>query len=238
MWNVAINDIHIFSPHFVNQFTFGFNDIVRNQLPHVAEQVTLGDLGSGFAPERRPGRSAYDTVVSGYFDAFSRYLLNQYRKGFQYTDGLNWIVGKHSMKFGVDARQDICDQSQNFQTDAAVTFTANYTGLALADFLLGRENTFTEGSPNAGSPRTIEFAAYAQDDWKLSQRLTLNIGRCIRFYRLAMHSNHLPAQSSGQQSTVYPTAPLGYVFPGRHYRRLQYHHEFTSEQLGTASVRL
>ena len=84
----------------------------------------------------------------------------------------------------------MCDQSQNFQTDAAVTFTANYTGLALADFLLGRENTLSEGSPNAGSPRTIEFAGYVQDDWKATKRLTLNAGLCagIPSYRLAMPS--------------------------------------------------
>ena len=47
MWNVAINDIHIFSPHLVNQATFGFNYIVRNQLPHVPSQVTLEGSGRG-----------------------------------------------------------------------------------------------------------------------------------------------------------------------------------------------
>ena len=214
MWNVAINDIHIFSPHFVNQFTFGFNDIVRNQLPHVASQVSLGDLGAGFI-RAAPGPIAYDTVVSGYFDAFSRYLLNQYRKGFQYTDAVNWSLGAHTLKFGVDVRQDICDQSQSFQTDAAVTFTANYTGLALADFLLGRENTFTEGSPNGGSPRTVEFAGYIQDDWKFSKRLTLNIGlRWDPWLPFSDALNHLAQFRPGQQSTVYPTAPVGTVFPG------------------------
>src|SRR5215831_8202729 len=33
MWNIAINDIHTFSPYLINSFTFGFNDITRNQLP-------------------------------------------------------------------------------------------------------------------------------------------------------------------------------------------------------------
>lgn len=214
MWNVAINDIHIFSPSVVNQFTFGFNDIVRNQLPHVAAQVTLGDLGAGFI-RSAPGPIAYDTEVSGYFQGFSRYLLNQYRKGFQYTDGVNWIIGAHTLKFGGDVRQDMCDQSQNFQTDSQVIFTANYTGLALADFLLGRENSFTQGSPNAGSPRTVEAAAYIQDDWKATKRLTLNLGlRWDPFLPFKDATGHLAQFRPGEQSQLYPLAPLGYVFPG------------------------
>jgi hypothetical protein len=214
MWNVSISDIHIFSPRLVNQFTFGFNDVVRNQLPRVPGTETLGDLGSGFV-RSAPGPLAYDTVVSGYFQGFSRYLLNQYRKGYQFTDALNWILGSHSLKFGVDVRKDICDQSQNFQTDAAVTFTANYTGLALADFMLGRENTFTQDSPNAGSPRTTEFAAYVQDDWKFTKRFTLNMGlRWDPFLPFSDALNHLAQFRPGEQSTVYPSAPPGYVFPG------------------------
>ena len=213
-WNVAVNDIHTFTPHLVNSFTFGFNDVTRNQLPHVAAQTSLVDLGTGFI-RSAPGPIAYDTEVAGYFQAFSRYLLNQYRKYVQYTDGVNWMLGSHSLKFGADLRQSICDQSQNFQTDPQVLFTANFTGLAIADFMLGRENSFTEGAPNAGSPRTIEFAAFIQDDWKVSRRLTANLG--LRWDPWLPYKDDLNAISQfrpGEQSVVYPTAPLGYVFPG------------------------
>jgi hypothetical protein len=213
-WNVAINDIHTFSPHVVNQFTFGFNDITREQLPILAAQKSWVDFGSGFI-RSAPGPIAYDTEINSYFNAESRYLLDQYRKGFQYSDGLNWSLGSHNVKFGGDIRQSMVDQSQNFQTDPQIIFTANYTGLAAADFLLGRPNSFTEGSPNAGRPRTIEADGYVQDDWKVSRRLTLNLGlRWDPF--LPFHDlNHALSQVRlGQQSTVYPTAPVGYVFPG------------------------
>ena len=213
-WNVALNDIHTFSPRLVNQFTFGFNDVTRQQLPHVPEQKSLVDLGFGFI-RSAPGPIAYDTEVSGYFQGFSRYLLDQYRKFAQYTDALNWIRDSHSFKFGFDVRQSICDQSQNFQTDPQVIFTANYTGLAPADFLIGRPNSFTQGSPNAGSPRTLEFAAYAQDDWKVSRRLTLNLGlRWDPWLPYQDFKNALSQFRPGQQSTVFAAAPPGYVFPG------------------------
>src|SRR6266567_3068050 len=101
------------------------------------------------------------------------------------------------------------------KADPQVLFTANFTGLAIADFLLGRENTFTQGSPNAGSPRTFEVAVYAQDDWKVARRLTLNMG--LRWdpwlpYRDALHA--ISQFRQGRQSTIYPTAPPGYVFLG------------------------
>ena len=67
-WNVSVNDIHTFSPHLVNQFTFGFNDITREQLPHVPAQKSLVDLGAGFI-RSAPGPIAYDTEVAGYFRA-------------------------------------------------------------------------------------------------------------------------------------------------------------------------
>lgn len=213
-WNVSVNDIHTFSPRLVNQFTFGFNDITRNQIPQIPSQKSWVDLGSGFA-RSASGPIAYDTEINGYFNAESRYLLNQYRKGFQYSDGLNWTVGAHSLRFGGDLRQNMVDQGQNFQTDPQVLFTANYTGLSLADFIAGRENSFTQGSPNAGRPRTLEPDLYVQDTWKATRRLTLNLGlRWDPFLPYRDLNQALCQVRLGQQSTVYPTAPTGYVFPG------------------------
>ncbi len=213
-WNVSINDIHTFSARLINIFTLGFNDISRQQLPTIPEQKSWVDFGSGFV-RSAPGPIAYDTEVNPYFNAESRYLLDQYRKGYQYSDGATWIVGNHSLKFGGDFRQSAVDQSQNFQTDPQIIFTANYTGYALADFLLGRPNSFTEGSPNAGRPRTNEPDLYLQDDWKVGKRFTLNLGlRWDPFLPFKDLNQRLSQLRLGQQSTVFPTAPSGYVFPG------------------------
>jgi hypothetical protein len=213
-WNVSINDIHTFSPRLINVFTFGFNKITREQLPTIPAQKSWVDFGSGFI-RSAPGPIAYDTEINPYFNAESRYLLDQYRKGFQYSDGMTWIAGAHSLKFGGDIRQSAVDQSQNFQTDPQIIFTANYTSYALADFLLGRPNSFTEGSPNAGRPRTLDPDLYIQDDWKVSKRFTINLGlRWDPFLPFKDLNKRLSQLRLGQQSTVFPTAPLGYVFPG------------------------
>lgn len=213
-WNVSVNDIHTFTPRLINQFTFGYNNITREQFPHVAAEKSWKDFGAGFV-RSAPGPIAYDTQVSGNFRTFSRYLLNQYRKYLQFSDGLNWTLGAHTLKIGGEIRKSICDQSQKFQTDPQVIFTTNYTGFALADFLIGRPNSFTQGSPNGGKPNTFEIAAYIQDDWKVAPRLTMNVG--LRWDPWQPYSDDAHSISQfrpGQQSTVYPTAPRGTVFPG------------------------
>ncbi|MGH9666368.1 MAG: hypothetical protein ACRD9L_18220, partial [Bryobacteraceae bacterium] len=194
--------------------TFGFNDITREQLPTLPAQKSWVDFGAGIV-RSAPGPIAYDTEINSYFNAESRYLLDQYRKGFQYSDGVSWNAGAHTLKFGGDLRQSMVDQSQNFQTDPRLVFAATYTGLPAADFLIGRQTTFIEGSPNAGRPRTLETDLYVQDDWKVNRRLTLNLGLrwdpFLPFHDLNMAVSQVRL---GQQSTVFPTAPAGYVFPG------------------------
>ncbi len=213
-WNVAVNDTHTFSPRLVNVFTFGFDHITREQLPIIPEQKTWGDLGAGIV-RAAPGPIGYDTQVSGYFNAQSRYLLNQNRKTVQYSDGLSYTTGPHALKFGGDIRQSMVDQNQTFQSDPQIIFRSTFTGDAASDFLLGRPTTITEQSPNAGRPRTLELDAYLQDDWKVNRRLTLNLGlRWDPFLPFRDLDNQLAQVRLGQHSTVYPTAPSGYLFPG------------------------
>ncbi len=213
-WNASMNDTHTFSARIVNVFTFGFNDITRQQLPIIPSQKTWGDFGAGIV-RAAPGPIGYDTELNGYFNAQSRYPLNQFRKGFQYSDGLNWTVGSHTLKFGGDLRQSMVDQNQTFQSDPQVKFTSIFTGDTGADFLIGRPSTVQEQSRNAARPRTLELDAYIQDDWKVNRRLTLNLGlRWDPFLPFHDLDNELAQVRPGQQSNIYPTAPLGYVFPG------------------------
>jgi hypothetical protein len=213
-WNAAVTSSHVFSPALVNIFTFGYNDITRQQVPLIPAQKTWGDLGSGIV-RAAPGPIGYDMQVDGYFHPQSRYALNQFRKGLQYSEGLYWTKGSHTLKVGGDVRQSMLDMNQTFQSDPLVRFRATYTGDAAADFLLGLPTTVQQQSANGNRPRAIEVDAFAQDDWKASRRLTLNLGLrwdpYIPFHDLDRQFSQLRV---GQQSVVFPSAPPGYVFPG------------------------
>jgi hypothetical protein len=213
-WNLAANETHIFSSYLLNQFTFAWNDIQRVQTPEIPSQTTWGDLGAGVV-RAATGPVGYDTEVQTYFTAESRWPLSQYRHSFQYSDAVSWTHNAHTVTFGGDLRRSYTHQFQDYIADGQFIFSAVYTGNQLADFETGREQTFTQDSYNAGEPVNLTPDLFAQDDWKITRRLTLNPG--LRWNPFVPYRDKLNAVSQfrhGQQSTIYPTAPVGYVFPG------------------------
>ena len=214
-WNVSATDTYIFSARLVNTFTFGFNNIIRDQIPIVPGNKSWIDFGAGFVRAAEDPQVGFDTLVSGYFQPQARYPLHHYRKSFQFSEGLNWMTGSHYIKFGADVRRNLLSLAENFQTDPQVTFTATNTGNAASDFLIGRLATFVQIAPDTNHPRNTELGIFAQDDWKITRKLTLNLGlRFDPYFPFSDIDNRFAQVRFGQQSKLYPNAPLSYVFPG------------------------
>jgi hypothetical protein len=89
---------------------------------------------------------------------------------FQYSDTLGWVRGRHAMKFGVDFRR-FRNNNFNYGTGGTINFAS------LAAFLAGTAGSATE-TALAVTPaiRVSAFGAFAQDDFKVSPKLTLNLG--------------------------------------------------------------
>jgi hypothetical protein len=105
-------------------------------------------------------------------------------------------------------------QLTTYPAQPLVHFGNGFTGFGLADYLLGDVQTFTQGAP-AGSPvRGWQVGIFAQDQFKLKPNLTLNYG--VRWEPNLSVTGILggAAFHPGQQSTRYPNAPTGLIFPG------------------------
>jgi hypothetical protein len=215
-WSGAVTDTHILSPHLVNAFTFSYNNIRRDQQSIAPGNKSWVDLGAGFVrayPEDT--NIGWDTNITGYFRPQSRYPLHHYRQEFQFSDGINWTLGSHFLRIGADFRRNLLTMREDFQTDPAVTFNGYASGNSAADLLLGLPNQFIQIAPDANRPRNLEISAYVQDDWKISRRLTLNLGmRWDPFFPNSDPDNRFAQFRPGLQSKLFPSAPLGYVFPG------------------------
>jgi hypothetical protein len=113
------------------------------------------------------------------------YQANDFGAGttYQLVDTLSWVRGKHSLKFGFDyhwAGLNWRDGSGPgvFHFGSAITGQPNFnqTGLGFASMLLGEVSS---ASVNIDTPMSSQFPSYGvfvQDDWKVSPRLTLNLG--------------------------------------------------------------
>ncbi len=215
-WSLAVTDTHIISPTLINTFVFSFNDIQRRQLSVVPGDKTWIDFGAGFtrtfAGEAPAGMH---TTVDGYFNAFSRFPLNHFRKNLQFSDMLSWTMGNHFLKIGGDVRRSILDLQELFRGDPYIRFGNTFSGEAAADLVLGLPLQFEQIAEAANKPRVTELSFFVQDDWKLSRRLTLNLGmRWDPWFPFVDELNKFAQIRLGQQSKVFPTAPQGVVFPG------------------------
>jgi hypothetical protein len=107
-------------------------------------------------------------------------------------DTVSLIRGQHSIRAGASVIRNRKDQNGRAPYDGNITFNTtgnpNTSGYALADALLGNFNTYTEAAYDPmGHYRYTQPGAFVDDSWKLSRKLSLNVG--LRYeYMMAMYS--------------------------------------------------
>src|SRR5262249_17678778 len=103
----------------------------------------------------------------------------------EFMDTFTLVRRRHTIKFGVDIRREALDVlnppnptgSFAFTTTGSNSSAVTGSGNALASMLLGQVNAFTiDVQKNVIQPRAHIFEAFVADDWKITPRLTLNIG--------------------------------------------------------------
>jgi len=133
----------------------------------------------------------------------------------QGADNVSWMHGSHSFKFGGDFRRGRFDTLKGTPFFGTEVYGATYTfssdapgsGLPFADYLIGYP-TFFQASPmiNWGRQRDVYFGLYAQDDWKVNNKLTLNLGIRYELYTQPVDAGDLGALFDNRSGV--------YVIPG------------------------
>jgi len=221
---VSVGDTLPISPTLLNVVRVAYNRFAPST--SILTPYSLHSLGSTL-PEFGPPNPS-EINVSSRFDigntsAAPSRLVNETRS---IIESLSWIHGAHTFKGGVEINRLFYLNRTWFQSQGGFTFSGIFTqgvvsgktttAVSAADFLLGLAQTLSISTPaleQGGIQRN--YFAYVQDDWRVSRRLTLNLG--MR-YELPMpwyqNNNYWGSFSPGQQSVVYPNAPRGLVFPG------------------------
>jgi hypothetical protein len=167
----------IIRPNLLNKFSFSGTDWFSDfrQTPHIAYQVPNA-FGPGFPALRFTAHNL--TAIGANVDR------TVHSRIYQIQDALSWTLGRHNMKFGFryDHQQDNTQTLGNqngtymFAPFATGLSGAATSGHAFASFLLGAPQT---AAMQFGLPylaRSPALGVFAQDDWKVTPRLTLNYG--------------------------------------------------------------
>jgi len=129
-----------------------------------------------------PGRPLGQISVTGFFSLGPSRFGPSYRQSlYQFSDDLSWIRGRHSLKFGVDHR------FYRLPTSRPQSPYGFYQFNGLTDFLQARPASVELTLPDSELDRNWRQSmtgVYVQDDIRLHQRLTLNLG--VRYERVSV----------------------------------------------------
>lgn len=221
--NYTVSWNHIFSSNAINQFSVGYM-----RFNFVAVEPAKSTLPSsiGFAINPQFANAAglpFIGLPSG--DINLGFSTNgpqpRIDQNYQVNEALSYIMGKHQLKFGFDGRRFWTNSIFGARNNGSYSFngTGTYsTGDPFADLLLGFPDSYSQTSGGPWDSRSQEFYMYAQDSWTARPDLTINYGLAWQVNTpWVLPYNNFTALNCfrpGQQSFVYPSSPLGIVYPG------------------------
>jgi hypothetical protein len=210
--NLNVADTWTLSPTVFNQIRVTFTRQFGGRVN--SPTTSLGDLNSKFKIQGDP--TLPRLTVTGFFtgqtsiagpDAGSNYAAVK--------DSLSIIRGNHSLKIGGEISYEKIVHDTLLDNYGVFTFNGSKTGNAYADFLLGVPSTMTQDAPIRKLDNGGYFSVFAQDDFRIQPRVTLNLG--LRYDLQPPFTdpqNRKLAYVPGRRSTVSPNAPEGLLFPG------------------------
>lgn len=170
------------SPSALNQLRFGYSRRDLNQASLQNGGVTIPGLPANSFGSVLPIFTVTGLQQIGPTTAANSNFATSVT---EYLDTFTLVRGRHTLKFGIDIRREALDVlnppnptgSFAFTTTGSNAAGVTGSGNALASLLLGQVNAFTiDIQKNVIQPRAHIAEAFAGDDWKLTPRLTLNLG--------------------------------------------------------------
>jgi hypothetical protein len=169
---VAAAETHVFRPDLLNEIRFGYY-----KFPSPGTDVQRIDPRSvGIEPLNDvPGLPGI--LVTGFLGyGYTGNDFKDEQNNYQFADTLSWVRGNHSLKLGAEYRYNMM-LSSGVPFQGRFSYNGQYTTNAFADFLLAAPNQIVVANgPAVIDMRASNYNFFVQDDWKVTRRLTLNIG--------------------------------------------------------------
>lgn len=235
-WNIALSETHTFSPVLVNEARIGVNRIATTRVQPFSNELSNipGQFGIQGVPQVPSNGGLGSIFITGLNTLGSNQFLPSIENSqtSQYMDNLTKVWGNQTMKFGFEHQHLRFTILQPPSGRGAWSFSGVYTevpsqgggntGLAqmllipirgtvpgASDFVGGADNVQASNYANTDMGRDYN-AAYVQDDWKVTPKLTVNLGLRWEYFgqiveRYGAQTNFQPAAAPGGTSTFLLT---------------------------------
>jgi hypothetical protein len=202
----------VLSPHLVNEFRGGYHR--TNNGAGNNNHNDFAALGAAFPSVKNP--PYIDIYNNEVVSLEPQVTTNAIGNIYQASDDVSLTKGRHQLKFGVQAWQYRSLYRCDYLSYGYAGFDGEITGDSYADFLIGRPISFSTNEPTYDlAVNSTIVGGYMQDDFRVNQRLTLNLGLRYEIQTpWASPIKNLSQIRPGVQSVRFPTAPVGMVFEG------------------------
>ena len=213
----TISETHLFSSYTMNSLRanyfrhFFFFDKRLNRTPPQ-------ELGFNYGSSLDIATGPPFFIVNGYASVGNPITgpRRTTQHNYEISDVLSTVQGAHSLKFGGEFRRTQINAVQGIASNGFFVFAPFPMSDSFASFLIGRPVVFFQaGGQLDRGMRNWDLAGFAQDEWRATRRLTVNLGLRYEISTpFADIRNRLNAFVPGQQSTIFPNAPKSILFPG------------------------
>ncbi len=181
---------HVFSPALVNELRLGYVRGVYGDSIEESDPTAVG-VGNSLL-NTLPG-----ILLPGLlnFGGFTGSILSTIQNTYQIADNVSWIRGRHAFKFGFKIDENRFRNGERINTNGRANFSGLFsTGNSsigtggnrnnwVADLLLGLPNSHSLTTPQLAHLQNRPWAAYFQDDWKVTPRVTVNLGLRYEYHQ-------------------------------------------------------
>ena len=222
----ALSETHLFSPSLINEFRVGYNRINTHRFQNFANENVSQELGFpgvpygpnlGGLPQISFSDGTAGIGASGFLPAVEK------QNSYVITENLTWIHGRHSWKFGTELRFEQFTLFEPASPRGDMTFGSEFTdnpgspttgGDSFATFLLGIPDSGEITSANEVDYHRRIYSFYAQDDFRMTSKLTFNLGlRYELFTTLKASGNEQATFDFANDSILVPKGQTAQLTP-------------------------
>jgi hypothetical protein len=211
--NLAVNHTYSATPNLLFNTWFGWD--AQSGGSRSGAPFPFSAAGINIAAPTPPELSL---SVSGFFGISTNHLGNFDRGDYTFRENVTLQRGAHELHFGGEAVRVYNNLVNTFTMSGSFSFANQLSGNNLSDFFLGYASSFTQGGGEFKRLVGTLWSLYAQDNWRVNQKLTLNIGlRWDPYFPYTEVDGRVICFAPGQKSQRFPNAPAGLLYGGSNH---------------------